>query len=153
MVDRLGAVAGAAGAHADPDARPAREQLREAGLAHGERGDVLDLHRALSLRSISTSRSSACSLTCPRIAWFTSTTGASAHWPKQATVRIVKLRSGVVSSDLVGAVGSLLQAEPELHALEQRPRSARVAGGAAADRDGVAPCGSRLKSAKNVATL
>ena len=55
---------------------------------------------ALSLRSVSTSRISACSLTWPRIAWSTSTTGASAHWPKQATVRIVKRRSGVVSVSL-----------------------------------------------------
>src|ERR1035437_2394999 len=100
-VDRLGAVAGAAGAHADGDARPAGEQLRQPGLAHGgERGEVVDHHRALSLRSASTSRISACSLTCPRIAWSISTTGASAHWPKQATVRIVRRRSGVVSVSL-----------------------------------------------------
>ena len=42
----------------------------------------------------------ACSFTWPRMAWFTSTTGASAHWPKQATVRMVKRRSGVVRVSL-----------------------------------------------------
>ena len=101
VIDGLGAVPGAAGSHADRDARPAGEQLRKSGLARsGERGEVLDLHRADSLRSASISRISICSFTWPRIAWSISTTGASAHWPKQATVRIVKRWSGVVSEIL-----------------------------------------------------
>ena len=134
VVDRLGAVAGAAGAHADGDARLAREQLGEAGLAHGgERGDVLDLHRALSLRSSSTSRISACSLTWPtdRVvdldhrgerALAEAGDGADREAPVRRRER-----------ELVGAVGGLVQAQLELHALEQRPRAAGVAGRAAAD--------------------
>ena len=102
MEDRLRAVARAAGAHAHGDAGLAGEELGEAGLAHlVERGDVLDArHRPPSFRSLSTSRMSACSFTWPRMAWSTSTTGARAHWPKQATVRIVNRRSGVVRVSL-----------------------------------------------------
>ena len=68
-VDGLGAVAGAAGPGPDGDARLAGEQLGQPGLAHGgERGEVVDDHRPLSLRRASTSRIRVCSLTWPRMA-------------------------------------------------------------------------------------
>ena len=73
--------------------------------------------------------------------WFTSTTGASAHWPKQATVRTVNWRSGVVSASLSASLVSLglLLAQPQVEAelLQQIARAARVAGRAAADADHV----------------
>ena len=140
--DGLGPVARAARAHADADPRLARQQLREPGLTDlVERGDVLDArrHRPPSLRSLSTSRIRACSFTWPRTAWSTSTTGASAHWPKQATVRIVNLRSGVVRVSLSAPSLRLLQPELQLHPLEEGAGAARVARGAAADRDRVDP--------------
>ena len=117
--------------------RDGRSLASPASRTAGEGGDVRDPHRAPSRRSCSTSRISACSLTWPRIAWSISTTGASAHCPKQATVRIVNRRSGVVRRQLVGAAGGLVEPELELHALQQRPRAPRVAGGPAADGHGV----------------
>ena len=51
----------------------------------------------------------------------------------------MKRRSGVVSVSLSAPSSGLLEAELELHALEQRPGAARVAGGAAADGHGVRP--------------
>ena len=145
LEDGLGAVARAAGAHADADAGLAGEELGEARLAHlVERGDVLDArHRPLSFLSLSTSRMRACSFTWPRIAWFTSTTGASAHWPKQATVRMVKRPSGRGEGELVGArlPARVGEAELELQPLEEGARAAGVARGAAADGDRVRALG------------
>jgi hypothetical protein len=73
--------------------------------------------------------------------WFTSTTGASAHWPKQATVRTVNLRSAVVSASLSASLVSLSPgvAQPQIEADlgQQIARAARVAGRSAADADHV----------------
>ena len=62
LVDALGAVAAAAGAHADGDARGGRKQLGEPGFADGvERPDILDAaHSCLSWARASTSRVSWC---------------------------------------------------------------------------------------------
>ena len=72
--------------------------------------------------------------------WLTSTTGASAHWPKHATVRSVKLPVRRGERQLVGFAPSLCRRQPKLassQALQQVARAARVAGGAAANADGV----------------
>ena len=53
---------------------------------------------------------------------------------------------------LVGRVGSLLEAELELDALEQRSRPVGLAGGAAADRHGVRPLRIKIEERENVAT-
>ena len=76
---------------------------------------------------------------CPKIVWLTSTTGASAHWPKHATVRSVVSPSGVVT-DSCFRLAVLAGLQPEAHhrRLQQVARAAGVAGGAAADADGVA---------------
>ena len=101
LTEAVGAVAAAAGAHAHADPRPVGRELGQAGLADGvELGEVGDPHRRPRFRSSSTSRMRACSVTWPRMAWSTSTTGASAHCPKQATVRTVNWRSGVVRETL-----------------------------------------------------
>ena len=68
-IEALRAVAGAAGAHADGDARARGDELGEARLADGrEPGEVGDPHRARPRRSDSTSRMRACSVTWPRMA-------------------------------------------------------------------------------------
>ena len=73
--------------------------------------------------------------------WLTSTTGASAHWPKQATVRTVKRRSAVVSASLSASLFSSasrsLRPRSRQSLSEQIARAARVAGRSAADADHV----------------
>ena len=140
VVDALGAVAGAAGAHAHADARPGGQQLGHAGFAHGaEAADVLDAgHVFLSFARCSTSRCSVCSFMWPKMAWSTSTTGrqralAEAGHGAQGVVAV-----GRGDAELVGAVLAFLgQAQFQAQALQQVARAARVAGGAAADADGV----------------
>ena len=74
----------------------------------------------------------------PKMAWSTSTTGASAHWPKQATVRSEYLPVRRGDAELVGAFLAFVR-QPQLQPqpLQQVARAARVAGRAAADADGV----------------
>ena len=67
---RLGAVARPAGAHADGDARPGRQQLGEAGAVHGvEAGEIADRgHDSRPpLSSASSSLSSERSFMCPKM--------------------------------------------------------------------------------------
>src|ERR1017187_4461401 len=80
--------------------------------------------------------------------WLTSTTGASAHWPKQATVRMVNLRSGVVSASLSASLDSLTSGSlrpRSRQTLASRSREPRV--WQAVPRQTqmtLSPCGSRL---------
>ena len=74
----------------------------------------------------------------PQMRWLISTTGASAHCPKQATVRTVNLPSGVVSISLSAGLRRCFVAGPVPGAgFPEAARSARVAGRAPADADGV----------------
>ena len=101
VIDALGPVARAARPHPNRDARLGRKQFGEPRLARGvETAQVGDLHYGFPFFSAWSSRSRVLSFTWPRMAWSTSTTGAKAHCPKQATVRSVKRRSGVVAETL-----------------------------------------------------
>ena len=148
----LRAVAAAAGTHADRDARNGRHQLGKPGFANRvECADVLNARHYFPpplflvlvpvLGNAFTSRCKVRSFTWLRMWWLTSTTGASAHWPKQATVRTVNLRSGVVSASLSASLVSLgfriAQTQIEAELGEQVARAASVAGRSAADTDHV----------------
>ena len=150
VIDALGAVAGAAGAHAHADARPRGQQLGHAGFAHGVEGaEILNAgHSFFSFARCSTSRCSVCSFMWPKMAWSTSTTGARAHWPKQATVRREYLRSGVVTQSL-SAPSSLSSGSPSSRRRRcSRLRDPRVWQAVPRQMQMVwSPCGSRLKSA------
>ena len=91
----------------------------------------------------------ACSFTWPRIAWFTSTTGASAHWPKQATVRMVKRPSAVVRVSLSAPASRPASERPSCSfSLSSSAREPRVWQAVPRQMATVCvPWGSRLKSA------
>src|ERR1035437_6747110 len=100
MVYALGSVARAARPHPHSHPRTVGQQLRHAGLAgRAERAEILDANHSFLPLRCSTSRCSVCSFTWPKMAWSTSITGASAHCPKQATVRREYLPSGVVTQE------------------------------------------------------
>ena len=140
VVDALGAVAGAAGAHAHADARPRGQQFGHAGFAHRVEGaDILDAGHALLL---------------PFEVLHLAVQGLLVHVAEDGMIhlhhgsqralaeaghgaqRIAAVRRG--DAELVGAVLALLrQPQFQAQALQQVARSARVAGGAAADADGV----------------
>src|ERR1017187_6530458 len=153
VIDALGAVARAARAHAHADARPRGEQFRHAGFAHRIGGaEILNAGHfffSFVLVRCSTSRCSVCSFMCPKIAWSTSTTGASAHWPKQATVRKEYLRSGVVMQSL-SAPSSLSSGSPSSKRRRcSRLRDPRVWHAVPRQMQMVwSPCGSRSKARK-----
>src|SRR5271157_6020964 len=99
VVQAFRAIASTTRSHADSDSRRGGNELRQAGFAHSTEGaNVLNArHQSLSPSTARISRCRVRSLTWPQMRWFTSTTGARAHCPKQATVRTVNFWSGVVS--------------------------------------------------------
>ena len=143
VIHAFGAVAAPAGSHAD--ARSAAIEgsslASPASRTALNGADILDarITSASPVRARSTSRCSACSFMWPQMRWSTSTTGASAHWPKQATVRMVNLRSAVVSVSLSASRPRRPHGRPSSsrRLSQQAARPARVAGGAAADADRV----------------
>ena len=98
MVYTFGSVATAACSHANRHARNRRQQLGKPCFPDRIEGAyILNWRHHLLSRSRSLScRCNVCSFTWPQMLWLISTTGASAHCPKQATVRTVNFWSAVV---------------------------------------------------------
>ena len=140
VVDALGAVAGAAGAHADADARARREQLGHAGFADRVEGtDVLDADHVLPLLF------EVLDFAVQGLLVHVAEDGVVHfhHRGQRALAEAGHGAQGVLAvgrgeAELVGAVLALFgQAEFQAEALQQVARAARVAGRAAADADGV----------------
>ena len=93
VIELFGAIAAATRSHPHCNARNGRQQLGKSGFTYRvERTNIQNArHYFLPCVNAFTSRCNVRSFTRLRMWWFTSTTGASAHWPKQATVRIVNL--------------------------------------------------------------
>ena len=144
VINAFGAIAAAARSHADADARNGGHQLGKPRFPDGVEGsDILNWrHHLLSRSSALTCRCSVCSFTWPQMLWLISTTGASAHCPKHATVRTVNLLVRGRERQLIGFIGFarliwLPHVKLKPQAIQQVTRTARVAGGATTDADGV----------------